>query len=337
MAKTIAFSDLHLGYSGFNKTQFESFLNYLKEADPSRLLILGDLFDLWRADPINSLSYGWQYIEALRNLGIETHYVIGNHDYHNWISCLELGKKDNFLWMKIHPYPFDIIDGSLVVHGDYFDIYKVRNVVPGQAIYGVYEAIYHGDKSTVQALERYFYNPVMLLIKWIELYKKNPEVAKKQQIASELRTFMNLDSPEEMRKLEKSVRYLKANPAIGTKLLIPASSRPQLSADLRRQTPTPRSKQDKSSKKLGVPKSNAPVRNLLATKSPFELAKEISNNSGISRVIFGHTHMAVNKASESWWNTGCWVDNESIFIEIENGNVHLYRFNDGSLNEIPEV
>jgi UDP-2,3-diacylglucosamine pyrophosphatase LpxH len=223
------------------------------------------------------------------------------------------------------------------VHGDYFDIYKIRKVVPAQAIYGVYEGIYHGDKSTVLALERYFYNPVMLLIKWIELYKKNPEVAKKQQIASELRTFMNLDSPQEIRKLEKGVRYLNANRATGASLLIPASSRPQLSADLRKRTSTPRSKQKKLRKTLVVPESNLPVRNLLTKRSPFELAKEISNNSDITRVIFGHTHLAVNKASEHWWNTGCWVDNVSTFIEIEDEDVHLYRFKDGNVDEIPET
>jgi len=336
MSKTIVFSDLHLGYEGFNKTQFDQFLRYLQnDSAPSKLLILGDIFDLWRADPIDSLSYAWRYTEALKNLGAETHYVIGNHDYHNWVSCLKLDQRDSFQWMKVS-YPFAIIDNTFVVHGDYFDIYEIGKAIPKEAIYGVYEAIYHGDKATVRTLERYIYDPVMLLIKWIELYKKKPEIAKSQPIARELSTFMNLDSRQEVRKLERGTQYLKANPAIAANLLIPSSSRPISSAELTKykQRLVGHSKQSKSWKTLTD--SKLPARSLITWKSPFDLAKEISGKMDLSQVFFGHTHVAVNKSTEHWWNSGCWVDNESTFIEMENGNVHLYRFKDGQAEEIPE-
>jgi UDP-2,3-diacylglucosamine pyrophosphatase LpxH len=337
MSKTIVFSDLHFGYEGFNKTQFDQFLRYLQnESAPSKLLILGDIFDLWRADPIDSLSCAWHYTEALKNLGAETHYVIGNHDYHNWVSCLKLDQRDSFQWMKVS-YPFAIIDNTFVVHGDYLDIYEIGKAVPKEAIYGVYEAIYHGDKATVRTLERYFYDPVMLLIKWIELYKKKPEIAKSQPIARELSTFMNLDSKQEIRKLERGSQYLMANRATAANLLIPASSRPILGAELRthRQKLAGRAKQGKSWQTLAD--SKLPVRSLITRKSPFELAVEISGNTELSKVFFGHTHVPVNKSTEHWWNSGCWVDNESTFIEMENGNVHLYRFMDGHAEEIPET
>jgi len=65
-------------------------------------------------------------------------------------------------------------------------------------------------------------------------------------------------------------------------------------------------------------------------------SKEISGNDNITAVIFGHTHLAKNRASEHWWNTGWWVEGESTFAEIENGYVHLYRFKNGTITEIPE-
>jgi UDP-2,3-diacylglucosamine pyrophosphatase LpxH len=177
MGTTVLFSDLHFGYEKFNRDEFERFLTYLeKESNASKLLILGDIFDLWRADAIDSVAYGWPYLDKLRNLNVETHYIVGSHDYHNWLSCQTASRTD-FLWLHVG-YPWQVSDSVFVVHGDYFDIYALRAKVVQQAIYGVYEAIYHGDKTTVRALERYFYDPVMLLYKWLQLYRKKPEQAK---------------------------------------------------------------------------------------------------------------------------------------------------------------
>jgi UDP-2,3-diacylglucosamine pyrophosphatase LpxH len=334
LAKTVLFSDLHFGYERFNKTEFEGFLTYLeKQSNASKLLILGDIFDLWRADPIDSISYAWLYIEKLRSLNIETHYIIGNHDYHNWLSCRTVGRPDYFLWMNTW-YPYHVFDSLFVIHGDYFDIYALKVKIAQEAIYAVYEAIYHGDKTIVRALEKYFYDPLTLLIKWIQRYHKNPESAKADPVAAYLRPFIDIDSKQEVRKLEKGVKYLRGNPDLGVQLFVPAYSRPTLTTEMPRFLARPMTKKAKVS--LMNLDTSAPTRNLVTGRTPFELAKEISGNDNITTVIFGHTHRAENKASQHWWNTGCWVEGESTFAEIENGDVHLYRFKNGTKTEIPE-
>jgi UDP-2,3-diacylglucosamine pyrophosphatase LpxH len=333
LVTTVLFSDLHFGYERFNRTEFEGFLTYLEKSNASKLLILGDIFDLWRADPIDSVSYAWHYIEKLRSLNIETHYIIGNHDYHNWLSCQTVGRSDSFLWMKIS-YPYQVFDSLFVIHGDYFDIYSLKVESVQKAIYAVYEAIYHGDKTIVRALEKYFYDPLTLLSKWIQLYHKNPELAKAHPVAAYLKPLMNIDSKQEVRKLENGVRYLRRNSDLGMQLLVPAYSRPALGTDMPRLLARPMTK--KARVTLRNLDTSAPTRNLVTSKTPFELAKEISPQDNITAVIFGHTHRAENKASQHWWNTGCWVEGESTFVEIENGTAHLYRFENGTKTEIPE-
>lgn len=332
--KTVLFSDLHFGYERFNKAEFEGFLAYLQnQSDASRLLILGDIFDLWRADPIDSVSYAWPYIEKLRSLGIETHYIIGNHDYHNWLSCQTVGRPDAFLWMNTW-YPYHIFDSLFVMHGDYFDIYALKIEIVQTAIYAVYEAIYHGDKTIVRALERYFYDPLALLLKWIQLYHKNPESAKADRVAAYLRPFLDVDSKLEVRKLEKGIRHLQGRPDLAVRLFVPAYSRPALTTDMPRFLARPITKKTKAS--LMSLDTSTPTRNLVTSKTPLDLAKEISGNDNITAVIFGHTHRAENRSSQHWWNTGCWVEGESTFAEIENEGVHLYRFKNGEKTEIPE-
>lgn len=332
MGTTVLFSDLHFGYEKFNKTEFEGFLTYLEnKSDLSKLLILGDIFDLWRADAIDSVTFGWPYIERLRNLKVETHYVIGNHDYHNWISCQAAGRT-NFLWMNID-YPCQIFDSVFVTHGDYFDVYALKTKIVQDAIYGVYEAIYHGDKTTVRVLERYFYDPVMLLYHWLQLYHKKPELAKADPVAGYLRPFVDIDSKQEVGKLEKGVKFLNEHPEIGVPMFVPAYSRPALKAELPRlKKPVTR----KARTSLVSIDTSAPTRNLISSETPFEMAKKISGNANFTSVMFGHTHRAENKASQHWWNTGSWVEGESTFAEIENGNIHLYRFKNGSKTEILE-
>jgi len=334
MTRTVLFSDLHFGYENFNKPQFDAFLTYLeKEANASRILILGDLFDLWRADVIDSVTFGWPYIDKLRNLNVETHYIVGNHDYHNWLSCQTAARID-FLSLHVG-YPWLVIDSVFVIHGDYFDIYALRAKVVQEAIYGVYEAIYHGDKTTVRALEKYFYNPIILLYKWLELYRKKPEQAKADPIAGYLKPFIDIESRQEVNKLEKGVKFLNDHPEIGAQLFVPAYCRPALKAELPRFTRKTTAKKARTS--LAKIDTTTPTRNLIATGTPFEMAREISGDDNLKAVIYGHTHRAENKASQHWWNTGCWVEGESTFAEIENGNVHLYRFKDGTKTEISET
>jgi len=333
MSKTVIMSDCHFGYERFNRLEFERFLDRLqREGDVTRLVLLGDVFDLWRADPVNSISFAYGYLERLQKLGVETHYVVGNHDYHNWISCLALGLQESFLWMKVH-YPHLVLDGEIfLVHGDYFDIHRFK--AAEKAIYAVYEAIYYAYEPVVRALEKYFWNPLELLKKWVELYGRSPAKAKRDPLAEYLKTIVNVEKASEVRELSRGLKYLSDNTDVAVQMFVPAYMRPSLRDELpsllrRRITKKGRAEI------MGIDIS-APVRVILFEKRPLDLAREISGNTGISKVIYGHTHKAENKSSQGYWNTGSWVDGESTFAEVEDGQVSVYRFKEGQKTAIPE-
>jgi len=333
LTKTVVISDLHLGYEKFNKQQFEQFLNHLeKEDDVSHIILLGDIFDLWRADPINSISYAFPYMERLKKLG-EIHYVIGNHDYHNYVSCLILNETENFLGMKIH-YPYYILNNDIfLMHGDYFDIYMFRFME--KAIYAVYEAIYYAYEPVIRILDEYFYKPLDLLKKWIERYKGEPELAKKDPYTNSIQALINIESKQEINTLQKGLRYLSNNPDVAIKLFVPAYLRPEL----KREMPALLRKRMKKGvkEKLKAIDTSASVRTLLIDKDLVGLAREISGNNAITKVIYGHTHKAENRAGKGCWNTGSWVEGESTFVEIIDKDIRIYRFKDGQKIEISET
>jgi UDP-2,3-diacylglucosamine pyrophosphatase LpxH len=333
LSRTVVISDIHIGYEKFNKQQFEQFLNYLeKEDDVSHVILLGDIFDLWRADPINSISYAFPYMERLKKLG-EIHYVIGNHDYHNYVSCLILKETENFLGMKIH-YPYYILNNDIfLTHGDYFDIHMFRIVE--KAIYAVYEAIYYAYEPVIRILEKYFYNPLMLLEKWIKLYKRKPELAKKHPYTDYIQALINIESKQEINTLQEGLKYLRNNPDVAIKLFVPAYLRPEL----KREMPALLRKRMKkeTKEKLKAIDTSAFARTLLIDKDLVGLAREISGNNAITKVIYGHTHKAENGARKGCWNTGSWVEGESTFVEIIDRDIRIYRFKDGQKIEISET
>jgi len=331
MVKTVIISDCHFGYERFNNLEFERFLDQLqREGDVARLVLLGDIFDLWRADPVNSISFAYGYLERLQKLGVETHYVVGNHDYHNWISCLALDLRENFLWMKVH-YPHLVLDGDIfLVHGDYFDIHRFK--VAEKAIYAVYEAIYYAYEPVVRALEKYFWNPVELLKRWVELYRRSPAKAKGDPLAEYLKTIVNVESPREVHELNRGLKYLADNVDVAAHIFIPAYMRPTLRDEL----PSLLKRRITKRRRTGIKRidTSAPVRVMLFKKRPLDLAREISGDAGITKVIYGHTHKAENMSSEGYWNTGSWVEGESTFAEAIDGEIHLYRMMKGIKTEI---
>lgn len=333
MPKTVIISDCHFGYEGFNRPQFELYLDHLeKERDGIRLVLLGDIFDLWRADPIDSVSFAYGYLDRLRRLSLETHYVVGNHDYHNWASCLALNRPKDYLWMNVH-YPYYILDEDiLLIHGDYFDIHRFS--VAEKAIYAVYEAIYYAYEPTVKTLEDYFWNPLELLKKWVQLYERSPASAKSDPLAGYLSTIVNTEKTSEVRKLSNGLKYLADNYDKVAQIFVPAYVRPSLRGEL----PSPQRKRiTKKSRAeiLGIDTS-APVRVMLLEKSILDLARQISGNVGIAKVIYGHTHKAEGKPSQGCWNTGSWVCGESTLCQVENGQVNAYRFKAGEETPITE-
>jgi UDP-2,3-diacylglucosamine pyrophosphatase LpxH len=81
--KCIVVSDLHLGIPESNKSKFMEFLDDLGD-DVERLILLGDVFDLWRRDPLGVMLDNTDVLEKLMSLEprIDVTFVVGNHDYH---------------------------------------------------------------------------------------------------------------------------------------------------------------------------------------------------------------------------------------------------------------
>ena len=81
----IAVSDVHIGYDKANVSEFNRFLEEISHrSDVSRLVILGDLVDMWRRDVSGLFLENHRTVELLLNLKqkIAVNYIVGNHDYH---------------------------------------------------------------------------------------------------------------------------------------------------------------------------------------------------------------------------------------------------------------
>ena len=94
----IAVSDVHLAEKADDwqvqedDKKFADFLDYLASGplkDGGELVLLGDIFDLWRRDFVNALIECESIVSRLIDLGrkANVHYVVGNHDYHMLRMC----------------------------------------------------------------------------------------------------------------------------------------------------------------------------------------------------------------------------------------------------------
>jgi UDP-2,3-diacylglucosamine pyrophosphatase LpxH len=81
----LAVSDVHIGYDKANVDEFNRFLEEIsRRKDVSRLVILGDLLDMWRRDVSGIFLENHRTLELLLELKrkIAVNYIVGNHDYH---------------------------------------------------------------------------------------------------------------------------------------------------------------------------------------------------------------------------------------------------------------
>ncbi|MHA1135195.1 MAG: metallophosphoesterase [Candidatus Thorarchaeota archaeon] len=99
----IAVSDLHLGDPVSNRTGVLSFIeDFLtqKSDEISDLILLGDILDLWRR---NSSAVILDYLDVLNNvcaLGFNVHYIVGNHDF----TMIDYGPSGSTVDVpKVHP------------------------------------------------------------------------------------------------------------------------------------------------------------------------------------------------------------------------------------------
>ena len=81
--KCVVVSDVHLGIEYSNRSKFIDFIDNLGD-DVDRLVLLGDIFEFWRRDPVGVLLENTDIIQKLMSLEpeINVSYVVGNHDFH---------------------------------------------------------------------------------------------------------------------------------------------------------------------------------------------------------------------------------------------------------------
>ncbi len=80
----IAVADLHLGSQMANKSGFTNFISeYLEpnQEDISRIVLLGDILDLWRNTNSQVLLQNFDVLTELARLNMKKNYLAGNHDY----------------------------------------------------------------------------------------------------------------------------------------------------------------------------------------------------------------------------------------------------------------
>lgn len=81
--KCIAVSDVHLGIEYSNRSKFIDFIDNLGD-DVDCLVLLGDILEFWRRDPVGVMLENIDIIQKLMSLEpeINVYYVVGNHDFH---------------------------------------------------------------------------------------------------------------------------------------------------------------------------------------------------------------------------------------------------------------
>jgi UDP-2,3-diacylglucosamine pyrophosphatase LpxH len=116
--EVLVLSDIHLGYRGCHA---ETLLAYLKTIEPQRVVLNGDIIDIWQ---FSKRFWPESHLKVLRRLlkfaqrGVPVHYVTGNHDEAlRRYSPFTLGNVDLVDRLEL------VIDGRRhwFLHGDAFD------------------------------------------------------------------------------------------------------------------------------------------------------------------------------------------------------------------------
>lgn len=155
--KRYIISDLHIGGGGpsddfsRNRETLEAFLEYV-EKEGSRLIVAGDLIELWQFSVWHILERYGGLLQRL--LGLADIFTIGNHDIE---LQLLLGLGEPFVSRIVERYHVPDTD-VLVLHGHQFDTYNdpARNLSIGRlvtAVVGKMERVYADADEFLSALQ----------------------------------------------------------------------------------------------------------------------------------------------------------------------------------------
>ena len=126
---TIVMSDFHLGSNKSNTKEIVRFLGELVKFPPHRLILAGDVFELWSTNYKNIGANEHRVITLVSELsekGTKIVYIPGNHDRAFWaFSKFTFGKikiRNEYIVRRGHKK-------YLVMHGDEFDAFTRNHVV----------------------------------------------------------------------------------------------------------------------------------------------------------------------------------------------------------------
>ena len=125
---TIIISDIHIGSKNSKTRKLYDFLNILRKHPPRKVIIAGDLFELWSTNYASIGKYEYKVIRKLIELsqnGVKIIYIPGNHDRaFRAFRKFSLGKikirREYILRTNRKKY--------VILHGDEFDAFT-RNYV----------------------------------------------------------------------------------------------------------------------------------------------------------------------------------------------------------------
>jgi UDP-2,3-diacylglucosamine pyrophosphatase LpxH len=83
MARTVILGDLHLDYGNTNTEKVRELLDRLRQNRPDRIVLGGDIYELWRRDMAGVMwetSWFTDAVDEMGDKGTEIVYLVGNHD-----------------------------------------------------------------------------------------------------------------------------------------------------------------------------------------------------------------------------------------------------------------
>jgi predicted phosphodiesterase len=103
-------SDVHFGSPASTLTQADTLSSFLQEMNTlgriDEIVLLGDMFEFWTTTPDIAMEAAKHFLGELSRLGARIVYVIGNHDHHAFISCLESKFLDGVAEGQIRPMDY---------------------------------------------------------------------------------------------------------------------------------------------------------------------------------------------------------------------------------------
>lgn len=138
---TIIVSDLHLGSLASSPLAFGKFLDVLSANPPKRLVLAGDIFEMWNANYQNLGPTEYRAITkvfALAEKGTRLVYIPGNHDRaFRGFRKITMGKikvRNEYILHHNHKK-------YLILHGDEFDAFTSNHVVLSVILDQLYVAL----------------------------------------------------------------------------------------------------------------------------------------------------------------------------------------------------